>query len=531
MTPFNVPEPEPVSAAQFARVRNLLERQCGLDFGDSRRTSLLGALRARIQSLRIAGLDAYYERLCDPAGDDEIRSLINLVTITETCFFRDPAQFRMLRHQILPALLAGRGSRGERRLRIWSAGCSSGEEPYSVALTLCDMGLPLTHRDWTCEIVGTDVNTEMIEAASRAMYPARAVRNVEADCLRRYFTPVGSQFQLGGDVTRLVRFEHGSLTRESPFEAGGCDVILCKNVAIYFRPEETRRLVRRLHAALTDGGYLLLGHSESLWGMEQGFTLVEHDGVFCYRKPASPVTTRREESESRPAPRRHQAAGAPGARFVRAGVEAGVEALRDADRPARHQVTLPAGSGIRDPGRGIQSVALPVREELVLQYERCLESFRTGDWAQAEAAVLALMRSSPSFVPAHLLLAGIHAHLGRYAEARERAEHVLRLNDLEPKAHLLLGMVAARAGQQDEAVNALRRALSLDDSLALAYFWLGNLYRDRGDVERACGEHAEAVTRYERRQLDFTEEFAVDLHPVQIVDFCRQSARRLRRSG
>ena len=508
--PFNRAAPEPVSAAQFARIRNLLERQCGLDFGESRRTSLLAALRARVQSLGIAGLDDYYAHLCEPAGDGELRCLMNLVTITETCFFRDPAQFRMLRRQILPALLGAREALGERRLRIWSAGCSSGEEPYSVALTLCEMGLPLTHRDWTFEIVGTDVNTEMIEAASRAEYSARAVRNIDAECLRRYFTPAGPQFQLAADVTRMVRFEHGSLTQEAPFPAGGCDVILCKNVAIYFRPDVTRRLVRRLHAALNDGGYLLLGHSESLWGIEEGFTLVEHDGVFCYRKPALSETATREGTGSRSAPRTRQAA------------------LRLADRPARHEVTLPEGAGIEDPGCADPERCPRGPEPVVGQYERCLEAFRTGDWVRAEAAVLALMSSSPSFVPAHLLLAGIHAHLGRYAEAREQAEHVLRLNDLEPKAHLLLGMVAARAGRQDEAVTSLRRALHLDDSLALAYFWLGNLYRDRGDVERACGEHAEAVIRYERRQLDFTEEFAADLHPIQIVDFCRQSARRVR---
>jgi chemotaxis protein methyltransferase CheR len=480
-----VPAPEPLSDALFARVRDLIEERCGLDFGDGRRTSLQAALRTRMRQLGMESAERYYEQLCAQAHDAEFRSLINLVTITETCFFRDPAQFRMLRRHIVPALLAERAAAGRRRLRICSAGCSSGEEPYSVAMTLREMGLPITHGDWTFDIVGIDVNTAMLEAAGRGLYSTRAVRNVEGERLERSFTPAGRHFQLSDEILRAVRFEHGSLTQEPAFQADKYDIILCKNVAIYFRPEITRQLVRRLHAALNDGGYLLLGHSESLWQMEEGFTLVEHDGVFCYRKlmAAEP-----------------------------AGLPSAFSAPRAQPR-ALNWSTEPASSVSNGPAD---------------QYERCLAVFRSGEWEQAERDARALAASSPTFVPARLLLAGLHAHLGRIAEAQLEAEQILRLDGLEPRGHLLVGMIAARAGRQDEAIAALRRALYLDDSLALAYFWLGNLYRDRGEFDRASDEHAQAVMRYERHQLDFTEEFAADLSPAQIVNVCRQSARRLR---
>jgi chemotaxis protein methyltransferase CheR len=473
--PAGAREPEPLCDLTFARIRDLVEARCGLDFGDSRRASLHAAVHARMRQLGLSEPGKYCERLCASAADEEFRSLVNLVTINETCFFRDPAQFRMLRSHILPALLAERGADGRRRLRICSAGCSSGEEPYSVAMLIQDMDLAGSHPDWTIDIVGVDVNTEMLEAAERGVYSARAVRNVEGESLGRYFVPQGRHFQLQDGVKRAVTFEHGSVTEEPAFRSNRYDLILCKNVAIYFRPEVTRRLVRRLHAALNEGGYLLLGHSESLWQMEEGFTLVEHDGVFCYRKPLA------SSSE----------------RAVRSSVQSGLPvADRCADKPAG-------------------------------EYERCLELFRAGDWGQAETALQALTASSPTFVSARLLLAGIHSHFGRFAEAQDQAEQVLGLDDLEPKAHLLLGMIAARAGRQDEAIDALRRALYLDDSLALAYFWLGNLYRDRGDFESASDEHAQAVRRHARHQLDFTEEFAADLRPAQIVNACRQSVRRL----
>jgi chemotaxis protein methyltransferase CheR len=258
---------------------------------------------------------------------------------------------------------------------------------------------------------------------------------------------------------------------ESSLGSDRYDVILCKNVSIYFRPEVTRRLVRRLHDALSPGGYLLLGHSESLWQMEEGLTLVEHDGVFCYRKPSN----------------------------------AGAVNLAACLVPLPDVATAPEDC-----------------------YARCLDRVRNADWSRAQQEMEGLILSRPSFVPAHLLLAGIHAHLGRYSEARDCAEHVLGLDALEPKAHMLLGMIAARRGRQQEAIDLLRRALDLDGSLALAYFWLGNLYRDQGNVEGACVEYACAVARHNQRGLNFTEEFAADLRPAQIVDFCRNSLERLR---
>jgi chemotaxis protein methyltransferase CheR len=139
-----------------------------------------------------------------------------------------------------------------------------------------------------------------------------------------------------------------------------------------------------------------------------------------------------------------------------------------------------------------------------------------------------LIKSCPTFVPAHLLLGGVYAHRARYDEALAQAESVLHITNLEPRAHLLLGMIAARQGRVDDAVQSLRRALYLDDSLALAHFWLGNLYRDRGDLTRACHEYENVVCAWERHTLDLTEEFASDLGAEQLVQFCNDCLQRLR---
>jgi len=462
----------------FLQFRDLIEERCGLHFDESQRASLTASLSARMQQLGVERMEDYYDHLLNingaPSTEAEFRHLINLVTITETCFFRDTAQFRMLRDQILPAMIAARTSiSGMRRtIRIWSAGCSSGEEAYSIALTLWDMGAYLAYPDWTFDIVGTDINTKMVEAARRGVYSARAVRNVDGRLLRRYFVEEDGQFVLDDEIKRRVRFEQGNLTQVPMPSTGPQDIVFCKNVAIYFQPDVSRRLVHGLHDSIADGGYLLLGHAESLWQVDDRFELVESSGAFAYQK------------------------GKIGRELF---------SFKTIEQTPPPIFTQPSSE----------------------QYDECWQSFRVGDWTEAEAGLRCLLRTSPTFAPARLLLGGVYAHSGRYDEAAEEAEALLKLSDLEPRAHLLLGMIAARQHRVDQAMQSLRRALYLDDSLALAHFWLGNLYRDRGDNVRACHEYESLVSDWERRTFDLTEEFASDLTAAQLVDFCSASLNRL----
>ncbi len=490
-----------LSLEQFGRFRDLIEERYGLHLDECHRDSLSASLRVWMQQLNLDRVDDYYDHLRSRPQDEGFGDVINQVTVTETCFFRDPLQFRLLRRHILPALLAERAAGGKASLRIWSAGCSSGEEAYSIALTLWEMGWYPAHSKDACEIVGTDVNTKVLDAARRGVYSARALRNVDSARRRRYFQRVGPDFRLNEEVRRRVRFEHGNLTRTPLMRSSrGYDLVLCKNVAIYFRPERTRRLVRDLCEAVNDGGYLLFGHSESLWQLAEGFTLIEHEGAFCYRKVGSA-----SKGGDKPSGLSSSISAEP-----RGLPRAGLRAVR---RPAR---------------RPLESTPpQPRRETSLGHYERCLAEVRAEAWAQAEASLAALVTSSPDFVLAYLLLGGVYAHRGRYDEAYEQARCLLRLNDLEPRGHLLQGMIAAWRGRASQARQSLRRALYLNDSLALAHFWLGNLYRDRGDLNRACHEYQNVVRDWERQTLDFTEELASGLTAEQLVEVCRRSIQLL----
>ncbi len=450
-----------------------------------------------MQQLGLVHEDAYLDRLRGGAPgivEAELRNLLNLVTVTETCFFRDASQFQLLCAHILPSLISERSSRvgAAKIIRIWSAGCSSGEEAYSIAIALDQVGMFQSCREWRIEIIGTDLNTEALDKARRGVYTSRAVRNVQGPTLENYFVRKGKEFALSEAIKTRVTFEFGNITQTRMPSTGRQDIVFCKNVAIYFRPEITRRLIEGLYDTLAADGYLLLGHAESLWQMSDGFTLVEHDRAFCYRKSShvAPSVT-----------------PMPNGTTLAIGHAPIAQAEHDAS---------PAG-------------ALPDLDAIpVPEYDVCLAAFRAGEWDSAESGLISLIASCPTFVPALLLLGGVYVHRGRLDAAVGRAEAVLKVSDLEPRAHLLLGMIAARRRCQDEALLSLRRALYLDDSLALAHFWLGNLYRERGDIARACHEYENVVRDWEHHTLQLTEEFASDLTAEQLVGFCTDALGRLR---
>lgn len=450
-----------------------------------------------MQQLGIVGEQEYLERLRGATPtlvEAELRNLLNLVTVTETCFFRDASQFRLLRDHIVPTLMAERSAQpgAPKQIRIWSAGCSSGEEAYSIAITLEELGVYRACPDWSIDIIGTDLNTRAIEKARRGVYTTRAVRNVEGRLLNDYFVRDGKTFALTESIKKRVKFEFGNLTQTPMPSTGPQDIVFCKNVAIYFRADVSKKLIDGLRETLSPGGYLLLGHAESLWQMSDGFALVEHERAFCYRKM----------------PRRGSSPAATEITSVAQGFS-----------PAKTSVA---------PGTSVAQGFNPVTDDARTQYDACLAAFRAGDWETAESALSALLASAPTFVPGLLLLGGLYAHRGRFDDAVGQAETVLKVSDLEPRAHLLLGMVAARRQRQDEALQSLRRALYLDDSLALGHFWLGNLYRERGDVVRACHEYENVVRDWERHTLELTEEFASDLTAEQLVGFCSDTLERLR---
>ena len=305
----------PVTALQ--ELSALLLERAGLRIASDGFRSLRWALGERMPALGVTDANAYVRHLREPGGEEELRALLPHVTVTHTEFFRDPRQFHALEHRVLPDLLAK--ARAEKRpLRIWSAGCATGEEPYSLAIALDELGAAPDE----VELWGTDLNGSAISAARLGRFPPRRVLQVSAPRRERYFDPVDDGFQLRERLRAFVRFESHNLAAPLPALATpqSLDLVLCRNVIIYFSPHTIRALLDRFFEALRPGGMLVLGYSESLFRVYDRFEMTEVEGAFLYRRPLSsntvaasapPPPLRREERRTQNPPRITSAIHAP----------------------------------------------------------------------------------------------------------------------------------------------------------------------------------------------------------------------------
>jgi chemotaxis protein methyltransferase CheR len=271
-----------MSEEEFRLLRDLIHAHCGIWFRDDMRFVLERRLAPR---LAVHGLTRYldYHRFVrfDPRGLGELGEATDLLTTNETYFYREPLQLRAFEREILPAL-ASRTS-GERRLRVLSAGCSTGEEPYTLAILLKASGL---FGGWELEVVGADISRRCLDVARAATYGEHAFRSVEGDAMRRWFHLRQGKWVLDESVRRMVRFTAANLLDDRGLASvGRVDVVFCRNVMIYFDVSARKQALRRLHDKLRPGGWLLLGHSESLINVSADFELVHLTDDLVYRRP------------------------------------------------------------------------------------------------------------------------------------------------------------------------------------------------------------------------------------------------------
>lgn len=285
-----------ITTAEFRRFRELVHQETGIALGDSKRQLVCSRLAKRLRHYGYTTFTEYYEHLMrrDPAGEER-RCMINAITTNKTDFFRERHHFEFLGTNVL-ARIAERAARGgPRQLRVWSAGCSSGEEPYSIALTaLRTLPRPWS---WDIKILATDIDTDMLGIAAEAIYPAERAHAVPTELRHAHFQR-GRGAHMGlvrvrPEVRNLVTFEHLNLHDESWPVRTTFDAIFCRNVIIYFDRPQQHALVTRLVSHLNPGGYLFLGHSESLLGMRSGLL---HAGTTIYQAPATKSATTRMRS-------------------------------------------------------------------------------------------------------------------------------------------------------------------------------------------------------------------------------------------
>ncbi len=260
------------SREDFDYLRNLVSAQTGISLAENKYDMLYGRLARRVRSLGLADFAAYV-RLIRDGHPGELEELINAVTTGLTGFFREPHHFAFLAEQLEPTLRARQSAGGP--VRIWSAGCSTGEEPYSIAITLLET-LGADER-WQPQVLATDLDTRALARASAGIYPLEAVRDLSPARLRRWFLRGRGrregQVRLREAARALVSFRKLNLMEDWGLR-GGLDAVFCRNVMIYFDRDTKRRLLSRLHHVLRPDGLLFIGHAESLVGQSEQFVAV-----------------------------------------------------------------------------------------------------------------------------------------------------------------------------------------------------------------------------------------------------------------
>jgi two-component system, chemotaxis family, CheB/CheR fusion protein len=262
-----VAEPE-LSDFGFRRLLEKLHTEHNFDFRQYKEASLMRRIRRRLSQVRVESLDAYAQYL-DRVRDEYVH-LLDAILINVTRFFRDPEAWKVLREQVVPHLIEDGG--GPRSLRVWSAGCSSGEEPYSVAMVIAD-ALGSRLRDFDVKIYATDIDEDALTTARAGLYRLEALRDVPAGLLERYFQREGQMYRVRRDLRKMTIFGRHDLTQDPPLSH--IDLLVCRNILIYFDSDLQERILPRFHYAIRDHGYLFLGKSESMLARSRRFTPVD----------------------------------------------------------------------------------------------------------------------------------------------------------------------------------------------------------------------------------------------------------------
>jgi chemotaxis protein methyltransferase CheR len=274
-----------LSEEEFRLLRDFIHERVGIYFDESQRTTLRARLVGRLSSLDLWSFQDYYHYLrFGPQRIEEFDRMVSHITNNETYFFREPAQLKVLAEGVLGSLRERKSIRGDRSLKILSAGCSTGEEAHTAAMIVYDSGQFFWN--WEVTIYGLDVDEQALEKARKGIYYHNAFRAMQPGLRERHFVEKGGGAQLKDAVRRMVSLRHGNIVEPSSYDdLAPLDVILCRNVLIYFSDSMILKAVRLFYDALAPGGYLLLGHAESLSRITDQFAPIRFPGAMVYQRP------------------------------------------------------------------------------------------------------------------------------------------------------------------------------------------------------------------------------------------------------
>lgn len=476
---------EPMQST-LVEVSRILSETCGLRMGHDKLPVLTEVVSTRMRARGTLDAARYLELLSDDVN--ELAEVARAIAVPETYFLRDARQFAAF-----AALLRERATRGLAHVRILSAGCSTGEEAYSIAITLRET-LPDVAR-WSIDVLGIDLNARSLATARRGRYTPWSLRETPDAIRRKYFTKHGSDYVLTPEITAMVRFEqHNLASSRVPGRPGGYDVVFFRNVLMYMREEAARAAIESVVRSMAPGAHLFLGHAENLRGLSQRFQLLHARETFYYRlheregAHTDVASSTPQQLERGPAPTDWFAAiTRASARIDALSVDSRDTRARDWPRPAAAVLAPQTPPSSAD---GVERVLS------LVEAERFDDAFSLlGSISGAEQAQVGLLR------------AVLQLSTGKLDAALAECAHLLELDDLNAEAHFVTALCCEHQGEADKASEHARTASYLDHDFAMPHLQLGRLARRSGDLPTA------------RRELKLALELLMHETPVRIVLF------------
>lgn len=290
--------PVQLTDAELKLLQALVYQECGMHFDERRTHFLQDRLQRRLKECHLDSFYSYYRLLISEDGKEELSRLLENLTINETSFFRNKAQLELFHKHILEELFQQKQQSSDHFIRMWSAGCSTGQEPYTMAMLVADglayfqmrnpvgyelpLPKPLIPSPWHVEILASDISYSALRAGQQGFYTEGQMGSVDYSYRLRYFDKVGERYAVKKSLRELIHFDFHNLKTE--FLPQRNDVIFCRNVMMYFDEAEQKRLIEKFWRCLNPGGYLLVGHAESLLGLTNKFVMVYRNNGTAYQR-------------------------------------------------------------------------------------------------------------------------------------------------------------------------------------------------------------------------------------------------------
>ncbi len=439
-----------------------------------------------------------------PLDRTSCASLPTSFTVNETFFFRNIDNFRAFAERVVPER-----TRAERRLRILSAGCASGEEPYTLAMVVRE-ALP-DFASWDVKITGVDLSPAMLAKAARGRYSAWSLRATPDDLRQRYFRADGRDFVLAPEVRSMVTFDERNLIEDDlqVWRPATYDVIFCRNVIMYFTPELMQHVVRRVSRSLLPGGFFFLGHAETLRGLSQEFHLCHtHDSFYYQKRDEADVGVPFDETN----------AIAEALPEVVETSTSWVDAIHQASERIAQLAAKPAHTA-QPP-----SAATPPKTRS-WDLGLVLEAMRQERFVDALELLSALPNESRSEPDTLLLRAVLLTNSGQLVDAEAACVHILTLDELNAGAHYVMALCREHAGDASGALEHDQTAAYLDPSFAMPHLHLGLSARRRGDAATARNELSQAIILLAREDVARLLVFGGGFSRDTLLTLCRNELR------